>query len=189
MRQQVTIWYLEIDDPANLRPKRVTDPDVELTQACEPNPEFSRFLYLAVGGDLYWTERLPWGWEEWQRFLNRPELETWVLYVRGTPAGYFELERWGDGSAKILYFGLLPEFIGRGLGGHLLTAAIQRGFAIGNGRVWVHTCSLDTKEALPNYQARGLRIFREHTFERDLPDELPGPWPHAGRPVWHPGRG
>ena len=186
MKTKVTIWYLEICDPADLRPRRVDDTDVRVVQACAASPEFSRYLYTAVGADLYWTEREHWSYGRWLNFLEKAGVETWVLWERGTPAGYAELVRQEDGSAKITYFGLLPQFVGRGYGGHLLTCAIERGFELGNGRVWVHTCSLDTPPALPNYQARGMRIFRERTFQRDLPEPPPEPWPGARRPGHHP---
>ncbi len=188
MITNVTIWYLEINDPAALKPKRVELPGVRIERSEVPCPEFSRFLYQAAGGDLYWTERLPWDWHKWFDYLNRDEFETWVLWVSGTPAGYVELEKHKDNSVKIVYFGLLPVFIGRGLGGHLLTFAIERGFAMGADRVWVHTCSLDTPAALPNYRARGMTIYRERTFQRDLQIPAPGPWPDANRPGFCPTR-
>ncbi len=186
MMTKVTIWYLAISEPAKLNPKRVDEPGVEIIEAKVPSPEFSRYLYTAVGGDLYWTERLPWDWDRWFDYLNRPGFETWVLWVSGTPAGYVELEKYSDGSVKIVYFGLLPMFTGRGFGGHLLTHGIERGFAMGANRVWVHTCSLDTPAALPNYQARGMEIYRENVFQRDLPVPAPGPWRGAERPGFCP---
>lgn len=85
-----------------------------------------------------------------------------MLYVKGAPAGYFELE-FQDGNVEIACFGLLPRFIGLGLGGHLLTEAISRAWQMEATRVWVHTCTLDHPNALANYQARGLRIYREET--------------------------
>ena len=112
---EVTVWYLEITGLAQLRPKCVDAPELRIVQAKAPSPEFSRFLYTAVGGDIYWIERLGWTWREWLDFLDRPELETWVAWLAGTPAGYVELERQSDRSVKILFFGLLPRFIGRGL--------------------------------------------------------------------------
>ena len=101
--------------------------------------------------------------------------------MSGTPAGYFELERQAEGSVEIAYFGLLPQFVGRGLGGALLSAAVERGWEGGARRVWLHTCSLDHAAALPAYQARGFRIFETETAVRDLPERSPEPWPGAGR--------
>jgi ribosomal protein S18 acetylase RimI-like enzyme len=86
-------------------------------------------------------------------------VETWLLTVDGERAGYVELEAPDGGGVEIAYFGLLPAFHGRGLGGHLLTHALRRGLELGP-RVWVHTCSLDGPYALANYQARGMRVYR-----------------------------
>ena len=99
--------------------------------------------------------------------------------VSGTPAGYFELETQAGGNAEIAYFDLLPQFIGRGLGGALLTATVERAWAIGASRVWVHTCSLDHPNALPGYQARGFRVFYIVHAEQDLPERPLDPWPGA----------
>ncbi len=178
MRREVEIYSLEMTSPDELRPGCPAD-DLEVRQARIPCPELNRFLYTAVGGDWFWTDRLAWTYEQWLAWLDRPEVETWVGYVEGTPAGYFELERQPGGNVELAYFGLLPRFIGRGLGGALLTAAIRRAWAIGAARVWVHTCSLDGPASLTNYQARGFRLYRTETFSKDFPDETPGPWPGA----------
>src|SRR5262249_46670039 len=139
----------------------------------------NRFLYTAVGGDWYWTDRLPWTYRQWRQYLERPELETWVLSVGGVPAGYFELKAQAGGGIEGAYFGLLPALVGGGLGGHLLTAAVERGWARGARRVWLHTCTLDHPQALANYRARGFRVYRVETEVKEEPDAPPGPWPGA----------
>ena len=165
----VTTYYLETLHPADLRrPARAAPAELTLVQAKVPCPDLNRFLYTAVGRDWTWIDRLPWTREQWIHYLERPELETWVGYISGTPYGYFELERTADGSVEIAYFGLLPQFTGRGLGGHLLAAAIERGWGMGAARVWVHTCTLDHPVALANYQARGMKLYKEVTEEKDL---------------------
>jgi len=75
----------------------------------------------SVGGDWYWLTRLDWTLDRWRKYLDRPGVETWVAWHRGTPAGYIELEGQADAAVEIAYFGLLPDFIGRGIGGYLLT--------------------------------------------------------------------
>lgn len=179
MRKLVTTYYLEMTDPAQLRP--VSPPDaacsaVQVQIAC---PELNRFFYTAVGGSWYWFMRLPWSYAEWQAYVGQPGFETWYGAWHGTPVGYFELQLQADGAVEIASFGLLPQFVGRGLGGWLLTAAVQRAWAMGAGRVILHTCTLDSPHALGNYQARGFRPVAEETEEIDLPDRTPGPWPHA----------
>jgi GNAT superfamily N-acetyltransferase len=102
-----------------------------------------------------------------------------VAYVAGTPAGYCELERQPDAAVELVYFGLLPRFIGQGLGGTLLTAAITRAWEMGAQRVWLHTCTLDHPQALANDQARGVRIMRREERVEELPNEPWQPWPGA----------
>ncbi len=114
-------------------------------------------------------------------YLNRPDIETWVAYVSGSRAGYFELERQSEGNVELAYFGLLPGFVGQGVGGELLTTAIARAWDMGAARVWVHTCDLDHPQALPNYQARGFRVFRVEQRDEELPDHPLEPWPGARR--------
>jgi GNAT superfamily N-acetyltransferase len=178
---RVVIYHLEMLDRSRLRPATRTHLYAEIRHAELPSPEFSRFLYSAVGGDWHWRDRLSWPYARWLEWLDRPEVETWVAYVRGTPAGYVELEAQPDASVEIAYFGLLPAFIGQGLGGQLLTFAITRGWDMGAARVWVHTCTLDHPGALKNYQARGMRIFKEEEKWVALPVDPPGPWPGAER--------
>lgn len=153
---------------------------VEIRRAVRPSPELGRFLYTAAGGNWYWTDRLAWTYDGWLQRLSHPRVETWVLYQEGTPAGYFELDGGSDHDVEIAYLGVLPAFIGSRFCGWLLTDAIRRGFAMGCKRVWVHTCTVDSSSALANYQARGMRVFREQTEEVDLADVPPGLWPGAG---------
>lgn len=170
---------MEMTSPASLRPSGETGSGLTLAQARIVCPELNRFLYTAVGGNWYWTDRLGWTYRQWRDYLDRPELETWVGYVDGVPAGYFELEKQPENHIEIAYFGLLPQFIGRGLGGLLLTRAIERAWQMGAVRVWVHTCTLDGPAALANYQSRGFHVYREETTDVELPDHPPGSWPGA----------
>ncbi|HYF62624.1 MAG TPA: GNAT family N-acetyltransferase [Herpetosiphonaceae bacterium] len=178
MKQLVTTYHLEMLDRAELRPASAPALALEVHPVAPPSPELARFFYSAVGGDYFWIDRLGWSYGRWQAHLGRPEVEMWIGTHAGVPVGYFELERQPEDAVEITYFGLLPQWIGRGLGGALLTAAIERAWA-GARRVWVHTCSLDGPAALANYQARGFRQFREETEAVDLPDSPPGPWPGA----------
>ncbi|AEW97096.1 MULTISPECIES: GNAT family N-acetyltransferase [Streptomycetaceae] len=170
----VTTWYLEQTDPADLAPAAAPDPaaGVTVARARIPSPEFSRFLYASVGADVAWTDRLGWTPREWRAYLERPGTETWVAYERGTPAGYVELSPdAADGVVEIAYFGLLPAFRGRRIGGHLLTYGTARAWDLAarwpgrtpTRRVWVHTCSLDGRYAMANYQRRGFRLYDTRT--------------------------
>ena len=173
----VRTWFLEMLDPAQLRPAAVPESAPKIVRAQIPSPALNRFLYTSVGGDWHWTDRLPWTWERWMQWLARPGHQTWVMYVEGTPAGYFELDKQAD-DVEIAYFGIAPPFIGRKLGGHLLTRTIEQAWAMGARRVWVHTCSLDHPVALLNYRARGMTIYQEETVLKEV-GAAPGPWPGA----------
>ncbi|MEB3962273.1 GNAT family N-acetyltransferase [Streptomyces kunmingensis] len=183
----VTTWSLEQTSPSDLRPATPPVGDgVRIVRAEVPSPEFSRFLYASVGGDIKWIDRLGWSYAQWQEQLERPGTETWVAYDRGTPAGYVELAAQDDGAVEIVYFGLVPAFRGRRIGGHLLSYGIARAWDLAGRwpertptkRVWLHTCSLDGEHAMANYQRRGFRLFRTETGEE--PEvAAPGPWPGA----------
>lgn len=179
MRTEVTTYYLEMTDLAHLRPKPAPRPDLQVMHAQIPLPELNRFLYTAVGGNWFWTMRLGWTHAQWSRRLESPNVQTWVFYVAGTPAGYAELVRTTDGSVEISSFGLISRFVGLGLGGYWLTEALRAAWAFDASRVWLHTCTLDHPQALANYQARGLTLYKEETAIVDLPDQTPGPWPGA----------
>ncbi len=156
----VVVTYLELDDPAAVRPAAVPAVAGLRLRRVEPaDGAVSRGLYAGVGRDHHWTDHLGRSEAQWQAWAD--EVETWVLTVAGERAGYFEL-RPDAGGVEIAYFGLLPTFHGKGLGGHLLTEALTRGFELAP-RVWLHTCTLDGPAALPNYLARGLRRFRSET--------------------------
>jgi ribosomal protein S18 acetylase RimI-like enzyme len=175
----VTVTYLEILDPREIRPKRSPRTDLALVRIDPPMPEFNRFFYTTVGASWFWINRLAWTYQQWADYVNRPELETWMLTAKGVPAGYFELEAQPERNVEVAYFGLLPQFVGTGLGGHLLTCALERGFAMGAARVWLHTCTLDHPQAIANYKARGMRQFKQETNDEDVPEKSPGPWPGA----------
>ena len=176
MRVHIVTHHLEMTDPAQLRPARAIADRYTWQPLATPNPELSHFLYRVVGGDWYWLYRIPWSRERWQAHVDRPQLSTWVGYVGGAPAGYAELELQAEAAVEILYFGLLPQFIGRGLGGALLTEAVRSAWALGARRVWLHTCNLDHPRALAHYQARGFRVFKIEEHDEDVPERSPGYW-------------
>jgi GNAT superfamily N-acetyltransferase len=178
---QVTTWFLEMTDPGRLADPPTGATELEIREAELPCVEFSRALYVAVGSDWYWTDRLSWDYERWMQWLDRPELETWVAYLRGSPAGFGELERDGD-AIEIASFGLIPAFIGRGIGTRLLDFVLRRAWEQSPARVWVHTCSLDSPAALRTYRGRGLEIYDERIEQVVLPSRRPEPWPGASRP-------
>lgn len=164
-RVEVARTYLALDDPAQLRAAKPADASarIEPRSPC-PVPLYRR-LYRGVGEQWFWHDRLEWSDAELAAHLAAPEVSVWELMVGAESAGYFELQRHGDGAVEIAYFGLLPEFIGRGLGGMMLTRAVQEAWAMGGTRVWLHTCTLDSERALPSYKARGFREFKQERLE------------------------
>jgi GNAT superfamily N-acetyltransferase len=182
----VTTWSLEQTAPTDLLPAEPPEGDVRIRRAEVPSPEFSRYLYASVGGDIHWTDRLSWTYARWREYLERPGVETWVAYDHGTPAGYAELAPQDDGVVEIAYFGLIPAFRGRRIGGHLLSYGAARAWDLADRwpgltdtkRVWLHTCSKDGEHAMGNYQRRGFKLF-DTKVEEEAEAPTPGPWPGA----------
>ena len=163
-RIEVTRRILEISDPSALRaPKEPPRAPFELVEVHDP--QINREFYETLGAPYYWTDRLRWSDADWQRWEAR--VETRLVMVKGERAGYFELEAAGN-RVTIAYFGLFERFHGLGIGGHVLTAAIRRGFELGTV-VQVSTNSLDGEHALANYEARGMRE-RERFVEHRVVD-------------------
>lgn len=182
---EVTTWYLEQASPDDLIPARPAQ--VQIVRAEVASPELSRYLYLAVGGDHLWTDRLAWTYDEWLTWLDRPGVETWIAWDRGTPAGYIEFDPQPGGVVEIICFGLLPAFIGKGIGGQLLAEGTARAWDLADRhpgrekttRVWLHTCSLDGPSAIPNYTRRGFRVYDTKVATEDVWERPLGPWPGA----------
>lgn len=174
----VTTYYLELRERSSFRPSTAHPADVRLARVDPPMPELNRFFYTAIGGDWCWIDRLGWSFREWLAYLSAPGVETWTLSSGGLPAGYVELDA-RSGDPEIAYLGLLPAFIGRGLGGFLLTAAVERAWQLGH-RVWVHTCSLDHPSARSAYQARGFVEYRRIVTEVAADVSPRGAWPGCG---------
>ncbi len=180
-RTLVRTTYLELMADAPLRRPSRARPDYELRQAVAVTPDFARFLYRGVGYPWNWTRRVDWSYAQWERYLADDAVEIWVAYVGGTAAGYFELVGDAEDGVEVRQFGMLPSFTGRGLGGHLLCDAVERGRSTGGGRVWLHTCTADHPHALANYLARGMRPFKEEEEYEDV-ETGAEPWPGAFAP-------
>jgi GNAT superfamily N-acetyltransferase len=153
--------YLEMRSWDQLRPKH-SDARFQIREARERDWRFNRDLYFRVGEQWDWIDKRPWTDDQWKKYATAPELRTFAGYYDDTLAGYYELRRDREGGIEIAYFGLLPEWIGRGLGGALLTSAIERAWRMepNPSRVWVHTCNRDHPQALANYQARGMVVYK-----------------------------
>jgi len=165
----VVVTSLEITSDEQVIPARHVE-GAELVEVTDGKAATSARFYREVGADWFWVDRLPWSDEQWSGWAERPGHHLLELRLDDEPAGYAELDEQGDGSVELAYFGLLRDFIGRGLGGWLLEQALLRAREIpGVSRVWVHTCTLDGPAALANYRARGMRDFATETEWRLVP--------------------
>jgi GNAT superfamily N-acetyltransferase len=161
----VTRTYLEMGSPGELRPASTPEPEPAIERLAYCPVELHRFLYAEVGRAFRWTDRLRWTDETIRRHLDDPAVSVWLMSWQNEPAGYFELQEHDDESVEIAYFGLLPDYIGRGWGKYLLTRAARAAWSLEPRRVWLHTCTLDHPAALPNYLKRGFRAVREEVYE------------------------
>ena len=155
-----SITYLEMHSPHALRPKRCADDGFWIGEATVRQWQVNRFLYLSIGSDWSWNDKRRWSDDEWKAYVEAPGLRTFCAYADGAPAGYYELHYAEETGVEIAYFGLFPAFVGRGLGGALLTHALEEAWKMSPRRVWVHTCALDHPAAIANYQARGMEIYK-----------------------------
>ena len=129
--------------------------------------QLNKFFYKNVGKNHHWIDRLIWTDLNWIEYVSNKKLFTYVLKEKNEIAGYYELLFYENNKeAEIAYFGILEEYFGKKLGGYLLSKAIKNSFNQGAKRVWVHTCSLDHENALKNYLARGMEVFKTETLIR-----------------------
>ena len=169
-RIDVTRTHLELRSPGDLRPVSSPPSSPTLREAHPIGAAEYRKLYSLVGEQWFWRDRLLWTDDELDAHLATPGVHVWVLEVAGQTAGYFELQQQPNGAVEVMYFGLVPAFMGQRLGGWMLTRAVQEAFALGGTRVILNTCTLDAPQALPNYLARGFTIVREERYLLDAPD-------------------
>jgi len=169
---EVVRTYLELRYPEQLRPASPTpvSGEVRFVRRDRISVDAYRLLYRDVGEPVNWRDRNAWTDAQLAHHLARREITVWECLVGRESAGYFELDRHDDRSVEIAYFGLRPEYIGRGIGKVMLTRAAEEAWALGASRVWLHTCTLDSAHALPNYLARGFAQFRRETYTAELPD-------------------
>ena len=165
--------YLEQRSRESLRAAASSDPELRLLRAEPDDVPLFRQMYRDVGGPYHWRDRNALSDDQLRIHFRTDGVELWVLFCADQPAGFFELQRHADGSVEIVYFGLTSAFFGKGLGKHLLTKAAESAWALGATRVWLHTCTLDSPAALPNYLARGFAPYRTETYETSIADGAP----------------
>ena len=126
--------------------------------------ELNKFFYKNIGKNHHWVDRLVWSEKQWIEYVSDKNVKTYILKNESDIAGYFELNLHPQkDEVEIAYLGLLKEYHNKKLGSYLLSVAIKNSFLTKPKRVWVHTCSLDHKNALNNYISRGMKIFKTET--------------------------
>ena len=156
--------FLEIRDVKNLK-INPTKKIKFLVKKINPDFQLNKFFYKQVGKKHRWLDRLNWSDEKWINYISNENLDTYIISDSENLVGFFELLNNPHLSeTEISYFGLLEEYIGRGIGGYALSVAIRKSFEKDIKRVWLHTCTLDHPNALKNYIARGMTVFKKENI-------------------------
>tara|TARA_B100001057_G_scaffold180147_1_gene180846 strand:- start:43 stop:546 length:504 start_codon:yes stop_codon:yes gene_type:complete len=159
---EVKRYYLEINSFSELKETKLTTKDFQIFNVNPPDFQINKFFYKNVGKNHHWVDRLIWAESEWIKYVNDSKVDTYILKNLEDIFGYFELiHHKSNNEVEIAYLGLLEKYINKKLGSYLLSSAIKKSFLKNPNRVWVHTCSLDHKNALNNYLSRGMKVFKE----------------------------
>jgi GNAT superfamily N-acetyltransferase len=163
----VTVFSLEM----LTAPQRTTPSPrdgLAVLHARQPPVAYYRFLYDAVGRDYHWLSRRKLSDEELATVIHDPLNEVHVLHIDGSPAGFAELDRRQQNEIELVQFGLMPDFIGRGLGKWFLQWSIDKAWSYEPSRFWLHTCTLDHAAAVPTYMKAGFVQYKEEKIRREL---------------------
>ena len=156
--------FLELKDLKNLKTNSINEKKY-LVKKIKPDFQLNKFFYKQVGKKHRWIDRLSWSDGKWINYISNKNLETYIISESEELAGFFELLYNPElKETEISYFGLLEEYIGKGIGGYALSVAIKKSFEKNIRRVWLHTCTLDHPNALKNYIARGMTVFRKENI-------------------------
>ncbi len=161
MKEKVKRNYLEINSLQDLKEGDKPSNDYSLSVIIPVNFQLNKFFYKNIGKNHKWIDRLSWSEEKWINYVSSENIRTYVFKFKDDLVGFFELILHPEkNETEIAYFGILKEYQNKKLGSYLLSEAIKKSFQNNVNRVWVHTCSLDHKNALNNYISRGMKIFK-----------------------------
>ena len=164
MSKKVQRNYLEINFLEDLKENSDFSENYSINLVNPVDFQLNKFFYKNIGKKHHWVDRLVWTEKKWNDYVSNQNVKTYVLKDVDNFAGYFELNLHPEkDEVEIAYLGLLEEYQNKKLGSYLLSKAIKNSFSYNPKRVWVHTCSLDHKNALNNYIARGMKIFKTET--------------------------
>tara|TARA_Y100001960_G_scaffold326679_1_gene411506 strand:+ start:101 stop:652 length:552 start_codon:yes stop_codon:yes gene_type:complete len=164
---ETTVTYLEMFSLPERAPIPAPPMKLALLKLEGPTTGYYLYLYDAVGSDWTWVNRKHMNTDELAEIIQSELVEIYVLYAGGMPAGYVELDRRSKPQIELAYFGLVPEFIGRGLGQYFLDWAIRKAWSYGPERIWLNTCTEDHPRALPLYQRFGFQAYAQETIALD----------------------
>ena len=165
MNKKINRNFLEINSLNEL--VDTTDPQggYQIKLIDPPDFQLNKFFYKNIGKNHNWTDRLTWTEKQWIEFTTNKNTKTFILSKKNDLAGYFELIFHEEkNEIEIAYLGILEEYQNKKLGSFLLSTAIKKSFSNNPKRVWVHTCSLDHRNALNNYLSRGMKIFKKESI-------------------------
>ena len=166
MNKKIKRNYLEINFLEDLKESQHISESYSIILVDPVNFQLNKFFYKNIGKKHHWIDRLVWTEKQWIDYVSDKKVKTYVLKNEKNFAGYFELILHSEKKeVEIAYLGLLEEYQNKRLGSYLLSVAIKNSFLNKPKRVWVHTCSLDHKNALNNYLSRGMKIFMTKTIE------------------------
>ena len=169
MIEEISRKYLEIKSINYLKEVQKPSKNFSLSFTKLNDFQLNKFFYKQIGKKYYWIDRLIWTDQNWINYVSDKNLSTYVLKNGEDLVGYYELifdEKRQE--AEIAYLGVLEEYFGKKLGGFLLSDAIKKSFFLGAKRVWVHTCSLDHRNAFKNYLSRGMKVFKSEILKRAI---------------------
>ena len=165
MKEKIHRKYLEIKSFEDFKEVKKPSEDYSVELSNPKDFQLNKFFYKTIGKNCHWVDRLVWTEFDWTKYISDENLSTYIIKNKDEIVGYFELLfNKKTKEAEIAYFGILEEYFGRKIGGYLLSEAIKISFNLGCLRLWVHTSSLDNKNALLNYQSRGMKIFKSETL-------------------------
>ena len=165
MNKKIERNYLEISSLGDLNDSVISSEDYIVSLVEPADFQLNKFFYKNIGKNHNWVDRLIWTEKKWIEYTCDEKVKTYILKKKNDLAGYFELIFHKEkNEIEIAYLGLLKEYHNKRLGSYLLSSAIKNSFLIKPSRVWVHTCSLDHKNALQNYLSRGMKIFKKETI-------------------------
>ena len=161
MTEEVKRNYLEINSIQELKETNELSDDYSLSLIDPISFQLNKFFYKNIGKKHKWVDRLIWSDQQWIDYVSSSKLKTYVLKNKDDLIGFFELIfHLENKEVEVAYFGILEEYQNKKLGSFLLSEAIKKSFKKNINRVWLHTCSLDHQNALKNYLARGMKIFK-----------------------------